>query len=45
MNTVTNIEFHKIAGVSTVAEELLASQDGLYSMELVISLRRQSIAG
>jgi hypothetical protein len=36
VNTVMNIRVHKIWGISCVAEELLAAQEGLCFMELVV---------
>jgi hypothetical protein len=38
VNTVVNLRFHKIFGNSSVAEQLAASQEGLCSVELVISV-------
>jgi hypothetical protein len=35
VNGVTNYGFHKVRGISSLAEKLLASQEGLCSMELV----------
>jgi hypothetical protein len=29
------LEYHKMGGISGLAEELLASQEGLYSMEFI----------
>jgi hypothetical protein len=37
VNAVMNIGFHKMRGISCVAEDLLASQEGLCSMESVRS--------
>jgi hypothetical protein len=36
-------EFHKIWGISWLAEQLLASQDGLFSMKLVSESVSQSV--
>jgi len=33
VNAVMNFEFHKMRGIFLVAENLLASQEGLFSME------------
>jgi hypothetical protein len=35
VNAVMNLGFHKTRGISRLAEDLLASQEGLCSMELV----------
>jgi hypothetical protein len=35
VNAVITSRFHKIRGISCLAEKLLASQEGLCSMELV----------
>jgi len=35
VNVVTNLGFHKIREISWVAEELLASLEEIFSMELV----------
>jgi hypothetical protein len=35
MNAVMNLRFHKMWGICWLAEDLLASQDGLCSMEIV----------
>jgi hypothetical protein len=35
VNAVMNFGFHKIRGISQLADDLLASQEGLCSMELV----------
>jgi hypothetical protein len=42
-NTVMNFRFHKRRGISWLAETLLASQDGLCSMELVASYAQSII--
>jgi hypothetical protein len=34
VNAVMNLRFHKTRGISRLAEKLLASQEGLCSMEL-----------
>ena len=36
MNAIMNFGFHKMLEISCLAEDLLVSQAGLYSMELVI---------
>jgi hypothetical protein len=46
VNAVMNLRFHKMRGISWLAEKLLASQEGLCSMEfvsLVITLAPQII--
>ena len=35
MNAVMNLRFPKLREISSLAEELLTSQKGIYSMELV----------
>jgi hypothetical protein len=35
VNTIMNLQFHKLLGNSSVAAQLAASQEGLSSMELV----------
>jgi hypothetical protein len=35
VNTAVKLGFHKMMGISCVAEQLLASKEGLSSMELV----------
>jgi hypothetical protein len=35
VNAVMNIQFHKTRGISWLAEDLLGSQEGLCSMEIV----------
>jgi hypothetical protein len=37
VNAVTILRFHKMLGISWLAEDLLTSQEGLYSIELVSS--------
>jgi hypothetical protein len=45
INTVMNIDFHKCPGNSWKVERLLASQEGLYSMQFVFIVRCEVFDG
>jgi hypothetical protein len=44
VNAVMNLRVHKMQGISWLVEKLLASQEGLCSMELVSQSVSQSVS-